>query len=74
MLKQPRSQDICRHFGENTSFLLVLFAIRIIIFFTRTFSTAYTRITRITCNEKIEIVKKVERIFLCIVCRCVIAL
>lgn len=48
MLKQPRSKNICRNFWENTALFLVLFAIGIIIFFTRTFSTTYTSITCIT--------------------------
>lgn len=54
MLKQPRSEDICCNFRKYATFLLVLFAIRVVIFFTRTFSTTYASITCITWNKKKE--------------------
>lgn len=50
MLKQPRSQDICCNFWEDATFLLVLFAVGVIIFFACTLSTTYTSITGITCK------------------------
>lgn len=62
MLKQPRSEDICRYFGENPPFLLVLFAIGIIIFFSRTFTTTYTSIACVTWNERKTRKKLLENI------------
>lgn len=58
MLKEPRSEDICSNFGENTTFLLVLLSIRIIVFFPRAFTTADARVTRIAWNKQTDRINK----------------
>lgn len=51
VLKQPRPEDICRHFGEDAPLLLVLLTRRIVVFLTGALAAADTRVTRVTCNQ-----------------------
>jgi len=51
MLKQPRSQYVCCYFWENATFLLVLFAARIIVLLSSSLSAAYAGIAGITWKE-----------------------
>lgn len=48
MLEQPRSQDICCNLWENSSFLLVLFAVGVVVLLAGALPAAYTSVTRVT--------------------------
>lgn len=48
MLKQPRSQYVGCYFWENATFLLVLFAARIVVLLAGALSTSYAGIASIT--------------------------
>lgn len=50
MLKQPRSKDIRRHLRKYTTFLLVFFAVGIVVLLAGAFTATYTSIACITCN------------------------
>lgn len=51
MLKQPRPEDVGRHFGKDTPLLLILLTRRIVVFLSGTLAAANTRVTRITCDQ-----------------------
>lgn len=51
MLKQPRPEDVGRHFGKDTPLLLILLTRRIVVFLSGTLAAANTRVTRITCDR-----------------------
>lgn len=51
VLKQPRPEDIGRHFGEDASLLLVLLTRRVVVFLAGALAAADTRVTRVTCNQ-----------------------
>lgn len=51
VLKQPRPEDIGRHFGEDTSLLLVLLTRRVVVFLAGALAAADTRVTRVTCGQ-----------------------
>lgn len=51
VLKQPRPEDIGRHFGEDASLLLVLLTRRVVVFLAGALAAADTRVTRVTCSQ-----------------------
>lgn len=51
VLKQPRPEDIGRHFGEDASLLLILLTRRVVVFLAGALATADTRVTRVTCDQ-----------------------
>lgn len=52
MLKQPGPQDVCRNFRKNAPFLLILFAIGVVVLFSGAVPAADAGVTRLTCNTK----------------------
>lgn len=50
MLKQPRSQYVCCYFWENATFLLVLFAARVVVLLPGALAAAYAGVAGITCK------------------------
>lgn len=51
VLKQPRPEDVGRHFGEDTPLLLILLTRRVVVFLAGALATADTRVTRVTCDQ-----------------------
>lgn len=47
MLKEPSAKNVGGHFWEDTSLLLVLLTIGIIVFFSRTFPTSNASVASI---------------------------
>lgn len=50
VLKQPRPEDVGRHFGEDTPLLLILLTRRVVVFLAGTLAASDTRVTRVTCE------------------------
>lgn len=47
MLKEPSAKNVGGHFREDTTLLLALLAIGIIVFFSRTFPTSNTSVASV---------------------------
>ena len=49
VLEEPRPEDVGGYFGEDAAFLLVLFAVGVIVVLTGTVAATDAGVTRVTC-------------------------